>query len=545
MNGSPDLTGQWLNFAQQPVDQGGLGLAPHQAAGLVGNLVNESGRGLSAWGPTGDNGTAWGTAQWRGDRLNALKSMFPDNYQTPQAQMQFMRHEMMGSENRAYKALLTAKTPEEAATAVNRLYERSADTTGNREKAARQLMAQFGGAGGASPALAFSGDDEEGGGDAPAALSANSTMGKGALQNIMPAVEKESGGKHRISSGLIGMAAALASISSPQQAYALSGIAKQLKDSDADEKVTYKTIVGKDGRILRVGSNGQVDAYGASPAGANDGTAQAPQMAPTWGDDKLLGDDPTKASPEAQEAYLKSMQGSQAEMVRGLIDNTLPAPTAAALSKKDSPYPAAFAAARKIDPTLDPNTYAGRVAGYRDWATKGAESARALNQTIAHQSEALIGAMKGLNNGDSPIVNEVKNWWSENVNGSGSVPGFRTSAHAVVDELGKVFKQNNLSDTEIRKWEENLPAKMSPEQQRMQIRVFGQLMHGAMQALEDKRKQAIGPHAAAKARPLLSDEGARGLKALQDFATEPASKKSGAPAIDHDAIDAELKRRGL
>jgi hypothetical protein len=549
MNGNSSLVGSWLNFAQQPADQGGLGLAPHQAAGLVGNLVNESGQNLPAWGPTGDNGTAWGTAQWRGPRLAALKNMFPDNYQTPEAQMQFMRHEMMGPENRAYRALMAATTPEEAATAVNRHYERSADNTGGREKAARQLMAQFGGAGGdtggGTGALAFSDDDEGGStGSTGGALSTNSTLGTGALQTLMPGVEgagESKGGKHKWSSALTGMAAALASISSPQQAYALSALSKQLKDGDADEAPTYKISVGKDGRIIRVNpKTGAVDAIGGNPASSD--ASLTPQMIPTWGDKSLLGKDASTATPEQKEAYLRSMPGSQGDMVRGIIENTLPPPTAASMARKDSPYPAAFAAARAIDPTVDPNAYAGRVAGYRDWATKGAESARALNQTIAHQSEALIGAMKGLNNYDTPILNGAKNWLSENVAGSGAVPAFRTSAHAVVDELGKVFKQNNLSDTEIRKWEENLPTSMSPAQQRAQIKVFGQLMHGAMGALEDKRKQAIGDYAAGKAKPLLSAEGARGLKALQDFSAEPSGS---APAINHDAIDAELKRRGI
>lgn len=538
MFGTPDLTGQWLTFAQQPVEQGGLGLAPHQAAGLVGNLQNESGRALSAWGPTGDNGTAWGTAQWRNERLATLKQMFPDSYQTPQAQMQFMRHEMLGSENKAYKALLTAKTPEEAATAVNRLYERSADTTGNREKAARQLMAQFGGGAGASPALAFSGEGEDDS-SAPAALSTNSTMGTGALQTLMPEADQKK--NHKWSAGLTGIAASLASISSPQQAYALNQMAKSLKDDDTN---TYRVTTTKDGRIIRFNpSTGSVEAIGGNPS-TDSAAAQAPQMIPTWGNTKLLGEDPSQATPEAKEAYLNSMQGSQGAMVRGILENTLPPPTAAAIAKKDSPWPAAFAAARAIDPTVDPNAYNGRVAGYRDWATKGAESARALNQTIAHQSEALVEAMKGLNNGGTPLLNDTKNWWSEHVSGSGAVPAFRTSAHAVVDELGKVFKQNNLSDTEIRKWEENLPTNMSPEQQRAQIKVFGQLMHGAMQALEDKRKQAIGPYAASKQRTLLSDEGRKGLAKLQEFSADP-SAAPGAPAINHDAIDAELKRRGL
>jgi hypothetical protein len=140
--------------------------------------------------------------------------------------------------------------------------------------------------------------------------------------------------------------------------------------------------------------------------------------------------------------------------------------------------------------------------------------------------------MKGLGNGDTPVFNRLKNVWSEEVTGSGAVPGFRTAAHAVVDELGKVFKQNNLSDTEIRKWEENLPPQMSPAQQREQIKQFQTLMHGAMGALEDKRKQAIGDRAAAKQKPLLSDEGAKGLQKLEEFANPKAPAADKRPSLD-------------
>jgi hypothetical protein len=228
------------------------------------------------------------------------------------------------------------------------------------------------------------------------------------------------------------------------------------------------------------------------------------------------------------------MNPSQAAMVQGLVDNTLPPPTAAAMSKKDSPYPAAFAAAKRIDPSLDATTYGARIKGQADWATKGAESARALNQTIAHQSDVLVNAMKGLNNGDTPVWNSVKNIWNEKVGGHDSVPVFRTAAHAVVDELAKTFKQNNLSDTEIRKWEENLPSDMSPEQQRGQIAAFRKLMHGSMQSLEGKREQQLGKRAASKLPPLLTEAGQQGLDALDTFVNEKPAAAPAAPAASKD-----------
>jgi hypothetical protein len=115
----------WMEFAMRGNDKGGLGLSREQSAGVVGNLMAESGKGIPSWGPTGDGGTAWGSAQWRGDRLARLKRMFPDSYRTVEAQQKFMRWELEHSEKHALDALRRARTPEEAAAAVDRFYERS------------------------------------------------------------------------------------------------------------------------------------------------------------------------------------------------------------------------------------------------------------------------------------------------------------------------------------------------------------------------------------------------------------------------------------
>lgn len=138
-----DNTSSWLDFAQRSRDDGGLGLEKHQASGLVGNLQNESGSGLSSWGPTGDNGSAWGTAQWRNERLDGLKAHAAENgldYRTPEAQQAWMRKEFDTTHSKAYDALRASATPEDAATAVNRMYEISADRSGNRERSARSLF---------------------------------------------------------------------------------------------------------------------------------------------------------------------------------------------------------------------------------------------------------------------------------------------------------------------------------------------------------------------------------------------------------------------
>jgi hypothetical protein len=139
----------WFDFATRPVADGGLGLTEAQAAGKVANLQAESTPNITPWGETGDKGTAQGSAQWRGDRLRNLVNFSKANgmdYHTTEAQQAFMRHEYLGSgdygggsEGKAYAALSATRSPQEAATAVNRYYERSADKSGRREAGAARL----------------------------------------------------------------------------------------------------------------------------------------------------------------------------------------------------------------------------------------------------------------------------------------------------------------------------------------------------------------------------------------------------------------------
>jgi hypothetical protein len=216
MMNSTNRSGSWLNFAQRSRDEGGLGLAPHQAFGIVGNLVNESGEDLNPWGPTGDNNTAWGTAQWRGDRLARLKQR-PD-YQTVEGQQAFMREELDGPENKAYRALQAAKTPEEAAAAWDQHYERSdGSTRDKRVQSARQLMAQFGSD--ASPGALTSSYAPTESKSMPA-LSAENTMGPGIL-NMRGSDFTNDGGANALGQGLTNAGAAIAGITSPEQAKAL------------------------------------------------------------------------------------------------------------------------------------------------------------------------------------------------------------------------------------------------------------------------------------------------------------------------------------
>ena len=118
------------------------GWTPEQAAGIVGNLIQESGLDTKAHNKREN---AQGIAQWRNDRIQNFerrygKSILKASFEE---QIDFVHHELTTTERRAGDALKKARTVEEAAQIVDRLYERSAGTeTGIRIANAKALMAE-------------------------------------------------------------------------------------------------------------------------------------------------------------------------------------------------------------------------------------------------------------------------------------------------------------------------------------------------------------------------------------------------------------------
>jgi hypothetical protein len=140
-----------------------LGYQPHQAAGVVGNLVAES--NVRPFGVVGDKNTsqwAYGVAQWRGDRLDNLKAYAASKgkswdgggnvEEALSIQLEFYDHESRTSEKRAGDMIRRATNVEEA-TAGAIAYERPAGFTwdnpsgglhfGKRLTAARDTHQRF------------------------------------------------------------------------------------------------------------------------------------------------------------------------------------------------------------------------------------------------------------------------------------------------------------------------------------------------------------------------------------------------------------------
>jgi hypothetical protein len=113
------------------------GLSSAQAAGIVGNLLQESGLNPGA---VGDGGKAKGIAQWHPDRQGGMGGDLD-------SQLAHVWNELQGSERKALQMLMGARTAAEAAVAFSRGFERPGNPMdGNRIGYANQVLGQMQGA---------------------------------------------------------------------------------------------------------------------------------------------------------------------------------------------------------------------------------------------------------------------------------------------------------------------------------------------------------------------------------------------------------------
>ena len=109
----------------------GKGWSPAQAAGIVGNLQAESALNPQAFNGAGGGRGAAGIAQWRGSRQADFQEFagVPLSQSTYQQQLDFVNYELtQGKEKAAGARLKATTTAADAATVVDKYYERSEGT---------------------------------------------------------------------------------------------------------------------------------------------------------------------------------------------------------------------------------------------------------------------------------------------------------------------------------------------------------------------------------------------------------------------------------
>lgn len=111
------------------------GMAKEHAAGVVSNLVAESGPDLNI-DAVGDGGKAFGLAQWHPDRQAEFKRVFGKDIQNSnmQEQLDFVMHELNSTEKVAGRSLKLSRSAREAGQIVSSQYERPRDTIAEMQK---------------------------------------------------------------------------------------------------------------------------------------------------------------------------------------------------------------------------------------------------------------------------------------------------------------------------------------------------------------------------------------------------------------------------
>jgi hypothetical protein len=118
------------------------GLADHQVAGVLGNIKAES-----AFNPAaiGDGGAAKGLYQWNDRGPSMIGAVGADWKNNPLAQHEFAYKELMGPENRAWKALLASQDTK-GATAAFAGFERPRGFSWDNPEAAHNFVGRLNGA---------------------------------------------------------------------------------------------------------------------------------------------------------------------------------------------------------------------------------------------------------------------------------------------------------------------------------------------------------------------------------------------------------------
>jgi len=208
------------------------------------------------------------------------------------------------------------------------------------------------------------------------------------------------------------------------------------------------------------------------------GQAQTGTGGPVAAGSDLHGDD-----------YLKTLSPQFATRVKAIADGREDLPTGRVMQSGYGQQ--LMAALGQYEPGYEGTNYKARTATAKAFASgKEAQAIRSLNQGTQHMG-VLHEAGTALDNTQYPLLNTALNALATGA-GSAKATNFIAAAHPVAEEVSKVFKGANLSDSEVRQWEKSLNPNMSPEQMQGALVTISHLMDGALDALNNQYEKTMG-----------------------------------------------------
>jgi len=586
----------WYDFAMKPADQGGLGLTHEQAVGKIANLQAESGQNIQAWGATGDRGTAHGAAQWREERFRNLQQFAASrglDYRTTEAQQAFMRHEYLGdpkegagggSERRAYDALAATRTPEEAATAVNRYYERSADRRGVREANAARLAGRL------SPSVqnaqaavppparsAFAATPPVPAGLQPpvqvmASKDEASPFETGELKSEPPAAQPPTDVSARSVKPPDAQAQVVSALTSNQSPQDL-GISREAIASlyrnpltrplgqallqKALDPGTYTfTTVGD--KIIRNNSRtgrSEVVMTGLDPGKEytiekvtqEDGTEKLVRVKKSGPEGVVDGggtETPTVDPSLTGEAFLAQLDPARAAEIKSIAEGRRSPPGAYAQNNPQSRKLLKDVA--QYDPGFDLSLWKSREATQTDLAKgKMGQNVASFNTTLGHLG-TLAKAGEDLNNTGYPWLNAPANAARAQVDPvfAAKLKKFEAAKIAVVDELTRAFRGTGGNVHDLKNWEKLISNADSPEAFKGFIEQGVDLLRSRITSVEDQYNRGMRTKATVKGEDLLTPSAKKTLKQLSGEAVSSDLKPEQQAAVDkaHKALEAGVPK---
>lgn len=122
------------------------GFPPHVAAGIVGNLDQESGFSddVINFKRRGDQGTAYGLAQWSSDRKDGLFEFAGDKASTLDGQIDYLIHELKTKPEYGFSDLMKSKSVEEATVIFQNKFERPSPKHANTDYRVKSALSIYG-----------------------------------------------------------------------------------------------------------------------------------------------------------------------------------------------------------------------------------------------------------------------------------------------------------------------------------------------------------------------------------------------------------------
>lgn len=237
-------------------------------------------------------------------------------------------------------------------------------------------------------------------------------------------------------------------------------------------------------------TDGPKDKYGnPTKVWANTRTQEVKPL--TGGSLQPTGPDP--ASLHGEE-FLKSIDPTIANQVKGIAEGRLPYPSAFAL--KVPYWQKVTEALSQYEPGADANTFKTRGATYKDMATgKMGQNVASFNTALGHMHD-LYEQIDGLGNSDVPIlnapINAIKSRLSDTAQAKRDT--FNATAGKVIAETEKAFKGMGATVDDMKHAREELNADKSPASLKAVTRKYLDLMESRITALHDQydRGMALG-----------------------------------------------------